>query len=121
MRARAMARLMLVGLVVLAQRSTDVAVATDGAAATKPHVIIFLVDDVGWHNVGWHDKVSLDPSSSYPAYRYVIHPPSHHTHYCSLLAYSYVQSFDMGDACAEHESMMASVTVMPCNIGNLHR
>jgi hypothetical protein len=88
-RARAMARLMLVGLVVLAQRSTDVTVAADGDAATKPHVIIFLVDDVGWHNVGWHDKVSLDPSSSYPAYRYVIHPLSHPTHYCSLLAYSY--------------------------------
>jgi hypothetical protein len=72
--------LMLTGLVVPAQRSTDVAVAADGAAATKPHVIIFLVDDVGWHNVGWHDKVglrvSLDPSSSYPASRYVIHPPS---------------------------------------------
>ena len=25
------------------------------AKATKPHLVMALIDDLGWHDVGWHN------------------------------------------------------------------
>merc|ERR1719253_955877 len=33
------------------------------ANGTKPHIVMFVVDDLGWHNVGWHNKDMITPNS----------------------------------------------------------
>ena len=29
---------------------------------TPPHLIVILVDDLGWHNVGFHNKLQISPN-----------------------------------------------------------
>tara|TARA_B110001452_G_scaffold142624_1_gene118646 strand:+ start:571 stop:1038 length:468 start_codon:yes stop_codon:yes gene_type:complete len=31
------------------------------SATTKPHLIFFMADDLGWNNVGWHNSDMLTP------------------------------------------------------------
>ena len=31
--------------------------------ASKPHIIMFVVDDLGWHNVGWHNSDIITPNA----------------------------------------------------------
>merc|ERR1719264_222707 len=30
---------------------------------TKPHIVMFVVDDLGWFNVGWHNPDMITPHS----------------------------------------------------------
>ena len=31
------------------------------AASTKPNIVFFMADDLGWNNVGWHNPDMLTP------------------------------------------------------------
>jgi len=37
--------------------------ATNNGEGSKPHIVMFVVDDLGWYNVGWHNQEMITPHS----------------------------------------------------------
>lgn len=48
-------------LVAMAATTSHVVVAEQREANRKPHILMLIVDDLGWNNVGWHNKDMLTP------------------------------------------------------------